>query len=324
MVSVVVPVYNVEPFIGRCFESLLNQTYTDYEIIVVDDKTPDRSIEIVEKMLCDCPEKSGRVKIVRHEVNKGLPAARNTGMQIAKGDYLLHFDSDDYASTDMLEKMVRKVEETGADIVYSDWNLAYDSSIRYMSQPECRTPEEALEAMLGGRMKYNVWNKLVRIRLYTENGISFPEGFGMGEDMTMIKLFAVAKRIAYIPEAFYYYVKTNSSAMTATVSKKALEEINHNVKETDRFLSQLNIDGFDSLMSLFKLSVKYPLLFSDDIVNYKTWSTWFPETNHAYFLQGFGYRGTFLQWLASHKMFRALKLHYKLHSFVYNLKYKIR
>lgn len=324
MVSVVVPVYNVEPFVGRCIESLLNQTYSDYEIIVVDDKTPDISIEIVEGILNTRPEKSGRVKIIRHEMNKGLPAARNTGMQVAKGKYLLHFDGDDYAAPDMLEKMVGKIEETGADIVYTDCNLTYDSCIRYMSQPECRTPEEALEAMLSGRMKYNVWNKLVRTRLYTENSISFPEGFGMGEDMTMIKLFAVARSIAYIPKAFYYYVKTNSSAMTATVSKKALEEINHNVEETDKFLREHNIDGLERLVPLFKLSVKYPLLFSDDTNNYKTWLTWFPETNHAYSLQKFGYRGTVLQWLASHKMYIALKLHYKLHSFVYNLKYKIR
>lgn len=322
-VSVIVPVYGVERFVGTCVESLLRQTYADYEIIVVDDKTPDKSIAVVESVIERYPDRAESVRILRHEVNKGLPAARNTGLRAARGEYILHFDGDDFAEPYMLERMVACASDTGADMVYTDWFLAYDSTRRYMKQPACDTPQSALEAILAGRMKYNVWNKLVRRSLYTENGIVFPEGHGMGEDMTMIKVVAAARSIAYLPEAFYCYVKTNAAAMTENISEKAIRDIDYNVADIESFLKQSSLCN-EQMLSIFKLSVKYPLLFTKDKANYKRWHDWFNDANVFYGNKLFGVRARCLQFMASKEIYWGLKMHYLLHSFIYNLKYKIK
>lgn len=324
LVSVIVPVYGVEKFVGRCIESILNQTWSDIEVLVVDDKSRDNSIEVIQEVLSRYPEKSHLVRILHHSENKGLPAARNTGLAEAKGEYVFHFDGDDFAEPGMIEAMAERAMATNADIVYSDWYLYYENSRRYMCQPECQNPKEALTAILEGRMKYNVWNKLVRRSLYTDNNITFPSGYGMGEDMTMIRLIAVARSVKYVPSAFYNYVKTNAGAMTENVSDKSIEQINHNVRETEQFLRQLNIEGIDREIELFKLSVKYPLLFSMDKSQYKLWKQWFPESASFIGDKCFGLRTRLVQWLALHQLHALLKLHFQLHKSVYSLKYRLR
>lgn len=159
-VSVIIPVYKVEKFIGRCVKSLMEQTLQDVEYIFVDDASPDGSIVILRNVLADYPERSNHVKILTHTENKGLPAARNTGLSVAQGEYIFHCDSDDFVEVNMLEQLYHKVTETDVDIVWCDWYLTFENSERYMKQPAYNTPLEALKAMLGGAMKYNVWNKL--------------------------------------------------------------------------------------------------------------------------------------------------------------------
>ena len=115
-VSVIVPFYGVEPYIGRCAESLLRQTaWQDCEFIFVDDGCKDGSLSVLQGVLARYPER--RVQVIRKE-NGGLPQARLTGLQHATGDYVLHVDSDDWLELDAVEKLVRKAEETDADVVY--------------------------------------------------------------------------------------------------------------------------------------------------------------------------------------------------------------
>ena len=102
-VSVVVPIYKVESFIARCIHSLLEQTLTDVEYIFVDDASPDGSIAVLRRVLADYPERSNHIKVLTHAKNKGLPAARNTGLAVAQGEYIFHCDSDDFVDSTMLE-----------------------------------------------------------------------------------------------------------------------------------------------------------------------------------------------------------------------------
>lgn len=122
-----------------------------------------------------------------------MPSARNTGLQVASGKYVFHCDSDDYLDGGALELMYAAAEQSQADMVWCDWYLSFAHNERYMKQPKYDSPIEVLKGMLGGSMKYNVWNKLVSRRLYTDNQITFSDGHGMGEDMTMIRLAACAK-----------------------------------------------------------------------------------------------------------------------------------
>lgn len=279
-ISVIVPVYGVEKYIERCAESLFSQSLNeDVEFIFIDDASTDKSWDILEQVILAHPERSSQVKLIRHSENRGLPAARNTGLDWATGDYIIHIDGDDFVEHDMLVEMLAKATAENADIVWTDIILNYDTYERYLSQPNYNNVNGALRGILLGKMKYNVWNKLIRRDLYQNHGIRFPEGLGMGEDMTIIKLFCNARRVAYIPKAYYHYVKSNTAAFSQTYSQRHLIELSENVKIIEKYLEQYLDEDFQFLINSFKLEVKYPFLISDQKEKHIIWENWFKESN---------------------------------------------
>ncbi|MCM1138962.1 MAG: glycosyltransferase [Muribaculum sp.] len=303
-VSVIVPIYGVEPFVERCVESLLSQTLSGVEYIFVDDCTPDDSIGIVRRVIERHPDRALDCRILQHDKNWGLPAARNTGMAVATGEYVYHCDSDDFLEHDMLEQLYSVAKGNNADMVWSDWYLSFGENERYMSQPEATTGRDALSRVLEGSMKYNVWNKLTRKALFNDNGIEFPAGRAMGEDMTMIRIMACAGRTAYVNKALYHYVRTNTTAMTQTYSERHLSELKGNVAETERFLlSAITDNEIDRELALFKLNVKLPFLFTGKRVDIERWREWYPETNRDIMSnRNQSLRTRILQWCASKGM----------------------
>ena len=273
-VSVIIPIYKVERFIDKCASSLFAQTLNDVEFIFVDDASPDRSMELLSKCITRYLGRKNQIKIVQHEENLGLPAARNTGLANATGEYVFHCDSDDFAEPEMLTMLYNKAKENDADIVWCDWFLSFEHSERYMTQPSYMTPMDALKGMLGGVMKFTVWNKLVRRSLYVNNRITFPTGYGMGEDMTMMMLFACADKVAYLPKAFYHYVKLNTSSFTQTFSDSHLVELKYNVQRISDYLHDRFGDALDKEIAYLKLAVKYPFLISNSSDKYRLWKEW--------------------------------------------------
>lgn len=321
-VSVIIPIYKVEKFIERCVRSLMEQTLQEVEYIFVDDATPDKSLEVLEACLALYPTRKSI--ILKHQQNQGLPAARNSGLAVATGKYIFHCDSDDYVDFDMLEKLYLCAEETNADIVWCDWFLTFAENERYMKQPSFDTPLEALKAMLSGGMKYNVWNKLVRRSLYVDNGIKFPAGYGMGEDMTMMMLFVHAKKVVYLSQAFYHYVKLNTGAFSQTYSERHLLELKHNVQRICNYMQKTLGNEIEKELAFFRLDVKFPFLISNDSQKYKIWQEWYPEVN-GYILQNksVSFRSRCLQWFAWKGQFWIVKLHYYLlYKLVYGIIYK--
>ena len=319
-VSVIIPVYQVERYVERCVRSLMEQTLQDVEYIFVDDCSPDESMDIVKRVVAAYPSRNREVLILRHEVNKGLPAARNTGLQSATGEYVFHCDSDDYLDTDALKRMVALADSSGADIVYTDWYLTYPKKERYMHQPHYDTADEALHSILCGSMKFNVWNKLVRRSLFIDNGITFPEGYSMGEDMTMILLFAQARQVRHLAYGTYHYFRQNENAFTVKkLSDQSYSAIYHNASRVIECLkskvSQLDID-------CFKLNVKFPFLISGDTEDYERWNAWFPEANRAIKDSKVSWRMRKLQRLAAKKCYWALKIYYYcVHKVIYGIIY---
>ena len=119
-VSVIVPVYNVAKWIERCARSLFEQTLEDMEFIFVDDASPDESISILKRVMLDYPRRACQVNIVTHEANLGSSYARNTGMTVAKGEYIAYCDSDDWVSNDMYASLYEEAKRSDADICYCD------------------------------------------------------------------------------------------------------------------------------------------------------------------------------------------------------------
>ena len=312
-ISVIIPIYKVEGFIERCVRSLMEQTLREVEYIFVDDASPDRSIEILQRTLADYPERKDQVRILTHEKNKGLPAARNTGLAVATGEYIFHCDSDDYVEPTMLEEMYNTAKERDADIVWCDWYLTFAQKERYMKQPSYDTPFEALKAMLSGAMKYNVWNKLVKRSLYVDNQIQFPAGYGMGEDMTMMMLFANANKVAYLPKAFYHYLKLNTGAFSQTYSERNLLELKHNVSRICNYMQVEYGKELEKELAFFKLEAKFPFLITNDSRKYKLWKDWYIEAND-YILQNrnVSSRSRWLQWCAWKGQWWMVRLHYLL------------
>lgn len=323
-VSVIIPIYKVEKFIERCVRSLMEQTIDNVEYIFVDDASPDDSTQILQKVLADYPDRRDDVRILTHAENNGLPAARNTGLAVAKGDYIFHCDSDDFVEHDMLEQLYNNATENNADIVWCDWFLTFENSERYMRQPSYKTSFDALKAMLGGAMKYNVWNKLIRRSLYVENKIEFPAGYGMGEDMTIMLLFAYAKNISYLPHAFYHYVKLNTNAFSQTYSKRHLQELQHNVTTITDKLETIFGNTLEQEISFLKLEAKFPFLLSDDSEKRKLWQEWYPEANR-FILQNhnISMRSRIIQWCAwKHLNFIVNIYRWLLNRIIYGIIYK--
>lgn len=318
--SVIIPIYKVEAFIERCAMTLMEQTLREVEYIFVDDATPDHSIQVLEEVIARYPERKEQVRIVHHDTNKGLPAARNTGLALATGEYIFHCDSDDYVESTMLEDLYRSAKEHDADIVWCDWYLTFAENERYMKQPSFGTPMEALKAMLCGRMKYNVWNKLVKRSLYVDNDIQFPAGHSMGEDMTMIRLAACAQKVAYVDKALYHYVRNNSEAMTQVYNELHLVDVRHNVDETMDFLTAKGLNT-EKDIAFFKLSVKLPFLVTDSWESYRRWNEWYPEVNEYISLnEDQPWRTRFLQQMAAKKFYIGVWIYYQL---IYRILYTI-
>lgn len=314
-ISVIIPIYNVERFIGRCIDSLMQQTLAEgVEYIFVNDATPDNSMKILEVTLQHYPTRMPQVRILTHEENRGLPAARNTGLKVATGKYIYHCDSDDFMEPDTLKILYETAEQQDADYVWCDYYLSSKNGSQYRTQREYLDRDQALRGVLCGEMVYNVWNKLVRRDLYESNGIVFPSDHVMGEDMTMIMLLACASKVASVHYGGYHYVTINPEALTKKYSdERSLKDLKYNIKRTLDFLTERFGNRYNYENNCFKLSLKWFFLaFHDDIKSYKLWYDWFPEANVDIFRQNVSLRVKLVEWCASKRLYWLVKLHYLL------------
>lgn len=317
--------YGVEKYIGRCARSLFEQTLVDgVEFIFIDDATRDRSCEILQTVIDEYKDKKLNINIIHHQVNKGLPSARNTGLKHAHGEYIVHVDGDDYLEKDALKILYGAVKSSNADVAWCDYYVAFENKRRVISQPSYETPEEAVRGMLRGTMKYNVWNKLCRRTLYTENNIIFPDGRAMGEDLTMIMVFLHARSCVYVNKSLYNYVQ-NPGQMTAAYNEEKLESLRYNCNRISHYIdSYFSHIDYRCEYSALKQLMKWPFLLDGKYSSYKRWHKWFPESN-AFIWQtvGVNNRIRFIEWCAAKRIWPVIWLHYILViKFYYGIVYR--
>ena len=325
-ISVIIPVYNASATLFHCLESLDRQTYRKLELLLVDDCSTDESLHILRSYVAQRPNPDFTIRILHHEENRGVAAARNTALEHAKGDYIYYVDADDFIEPDTFERLVNEATKRDWDITGHEWYLAFASNERYMEQPAYTTPEEALRNMMCGIMRWNLWLFLVRRSLYVENKIRFIEGMNMGEDMmVMIRLFVCARKVGMIHVPFYHYRQGNSSSLTKTYSQKHIEQVAGNVYEVEKYIhSSLYADVLSSCIPFLKLNIKLPLLITDDKSRYEQWLECFPEANR-YMMQNktLPLRTRLLQWMAVKGCFRGLQFYYRIvFKFIYGIIYK--
>ena len=214
-VSVLVPVYKVENFIQRCAESIFEQTYEQLDIVFVDDCSPDNSIQVMLEALEHYPKRKKQVRVVKHEKNRGLAAARNTGVYEAVGDYVLHVDSDDYIDNTTISKCVEKMESTDADVVTFDVNHLYSNKVYVDKLVFPASKDDYLSLLLSRKVRVCIWCSMYKISLYKEHEIQAIEGVNIGEDYTVSpRLIYYAQKVVHIPVPLYNYIHYNDNSYT--------------------------------------------------------------------------------------------------------------
>ena len=201
LISIIVPVYNVEKYLEECLNSIISQTYTNLEIILVDDGSTDGSSYICDKYSAMDP----RI-IVCHQNNKGLSAARNIGLLKAKGEFIGFIDSDDWIEKDMYESLYKSISSNNSDISGCSFveETALFPRLVGVSSDQIMSPQQAMKLLLTDKgITNNVWNKLYRSKLF--DNISFPDGKVYEDVATLYKLILKAKKLSIISKAGYHY-----------------------------------------------------------------------------------------------------------------------
>lgn len=223
MISVIVPIYKVEPYLKRCLDSLLAQTYTKFELILVEDGSPDRCGEICE----DYARRDPRIRVI-HKRNGGLSDARNAGLAAAAGEYIAFVDSDDWVSPDYLRVLLEVLETSGSEICECEVRrTAGEEDTEYGASPEkteTYETEEALKELIYDRVFHQqVWNKLYKKRCL-EN-VLFPVGKTNEDEFWTYRVFGNADRIAKTNQVLYYYFQRGGSIMGETYNMRRLDAL---------------------------------------------------------------------------------------------------
>ncbi len=214
LVSILVPIYNVENYIERCARSLFEQTYTDLEYVFVDDCTPDESVAVLNRVIEDYPNRKAAIKIIHHEKNRGLAAARNTAYDNANGDFITIVDSDDWLELDAVELLVEKQKETGADLVSGWAKMYFKEHVEELREPNYLTKDEAVMLRLVNGWNNVIWGRLIRRSIIEDNYIRALEGCDMGEDKYQMALMAYwSNSIAVCESYLYNYERRNDQSI---------------------------------------------------------------------------------------------------------------
>lgn len=228
LISVIIPVYNVELYLCKCIDSVLSQTYENLEIILVDDGSPDNCGEICDKYAL----KDSRIRVI-HKANGGLSDARNAGLDIIQGEYVAFVDSDDWIEPTMYKTLLKNMMEFHADMsfggVADELENKESCVISKVSDYGCTSPfsENNIEAM---RRYFNgswaAWDKLYKAELF--DNIRFPKGEINEDEAIVIQLLSLCQTVCYTNEIFYHYIKRNNNSITnASFSKKKLAWSKH-------------------------------------------------------------------------------------------------
>ena len=222
-ISVVVPCYNVAPYIATCLESLVNQTLSDIEIICVDDCGTDKSMEIVEQFA----KKDQRIKIVQNKKNSGLSESRNHGMKYATAPYIMFCDSDDYFAPDMCEKMYNAITADGADLAICGTEVIYEADHDKKHSDDAYFAihhDNTIDLTQDIQNSYSVcaWNKIYKRDIIEKHDVKFPRGLKYEDNYFYNAYCLWVKRVAFVADKLYKYRRRAGSIMNSTYGNKTL------------------------------------------------------------------------------------------------------
>ena len=302
-VSVLVPFYNVEKYVGRCVESLFSQTYSNIEYVFVNDCTPDNSMDIINEHI-DKFNVRNKCVIINHEVNKGISASRNDCLDNATGDYILFIDSDDYIYKDMVELLVKAAIENNADISGCGYIEEYKDRSVEMPQRYTNNHVEMMRAITLLTIKGVMWKLLIRRSIVEENQVRFiPDNTMVDDYLFCCQVFFYAKRFASVDKCMYHYIQYNPNNYSKTREFNITSQAKAIVK-TEEFYKENGVYELvkDELLQR-KFISKLPLLLNKNCYNVKLWRELFPESNNIWKKMNFSFKQKTLFQLASSPLY---------------------
>lgn len=257
-VSVIIPVYGVEPYVEKCARSLFEQTLDDLEYIFINDCTPDGSMEIILRVLEDYPHRRSQVKIINNKNNLGQSRTRRKGVNLVSGEYVIHCDSDDWVRTDCYETMYKVAKLQNADLVWCDFYKCYDDGrvVNYSNEAQSNI-DDALLALIVGPRVGTLWSNLVKREIVQSEDILWPT-WNYCEDLSLIFQYtAKAQKISYLSIPLYYY-RENLLGITNVVDRdKVIANTNGAINAV---LSELECSKRVGLYDKFKPYCKSEIL----------------------------------------------------------------
>ena len=215
-ISVIVPIYRAEETLLRCLDSLKAQTFKEFEVLMIDDGSPD----CCGKMIDDYAQKDSRFKAF-HKQNGGVSSARQFGIDHAQGLYTIHADPDDWVEPTMLEDLYQKAREENADMVICDFYENTYKGQKYVKQQPSALDHQTIQKELFQQLHGSCCNKLVKRTCYSEGNVRFPEGISNCEDQYVITAILNNDiRISYLSKAFYHYVRCDTNSLSRAYSEQ--------------------------------------------------------------------------------------------------------
>ena len=244
MVSIIVPIYNIEGYIRECIDSILAETYPDFVLILVDDGSPDNCGRICDEYA----EKDVRIKVI-HKENGGLTSARNAGLSVAKGDWIMHVDGDDWIEPDMIESLIEAAKAAEADLVFGDF-IKYGANAGNKQLPSWSSDKiDSLSRYIAYSMT-TIWGSIAKRSLYTEHSLKSPDGVSYCEDFHLIvRLCHFANKIVNVHRPFYHYRYRPTSIMS-NMSRKTEADEQWVYQDTIRFFQEQGVyEEYKKVMS---------------------------------------------------------------------------
>ena len=275
-ISIITPVYKAEKYLRRSVDSILAQTFTDFELILVDDGSPDGSGAICDEYA----RKDSRVKVI-HKENGGVSSARQCGIGKAVGEYTIHVDSDDWTDPAMLEELYRKAMEESADIVLCDYYTHKKGRQRYVSQAHCNLePDALLKQYLRQELHGALWNKLIKRELYAKYNITFPQEIVRWEDLFVVcTMLMHPVKVSYLSKAFYHYDLSISS--NSLVRRKSCRGLQSQIAFVNHFQEILPAEAFADELYIIKAATK-ELAYNSKVMPASEVLELFSEINERY------------------------------------------
>lgn len=219
-ISVIIPVYNAEKYIRKCLDSIINQTFTDFEVLIIDDGSLDKS-----GIICDEYSNHDRRIHVFHQKNKGVSIARQLGMDKAQTQYIIHADPDDFVEPQWLELLYNKAIETNADITICNYNNINNNIYKTIKNPQNTNNIECLKLLMKGDITGQLWNKLIQRKLFAKHNIRITPGLDFREDSSiMYPAMFYANSIAFVNEPLYNYRNDNKNSYINNLTKRPYQE----------------------------------------------------------------------------------------------------